>query len=185
MKIDHVTQGTDRLRPRLAADAYTVAILEVLLTQIQHFDDLCVEMLMMFTLEHSRTPLAVLEQIGAILEFPRSPAWSKSLYRSLLRVRIRARKSHGTFEDVLAVANLMRAPNTVDQTQIDILHPEGLQVVIPNIAPGMSARALSILYTAIQETTHLSVYTVPDAQGGEGDYIKLGENGPGLGNKLL
>lgn len=186
MKIDHIVQGLNKLRPRLARDENARKVLTVLLAQIQSLDNLCLLILSVWTLSTSRTPLAMLRQIGSLLEVPYDASMSNETYRRLLQLRIRSRKSEGTFEDVLAVANLLRTLGTVDQASIQVIHPHALQVEIPNIMIALVTRAREILTDAIQETTLLDLTTITDTEGGlvDGQYIKLGENGPGFGYML-
>lgn len=186
MKVDHVKQGLGQLRSRLSRDPDTIKVLSVLLQQIQSADDLLLTLLSVWTLNTSRTPLSVLKQIGSLLEVPYDSSMSSETYRRLLQLRIRSRKSEGTFDQVVDVANLLRGPNTVDQAQVHVIHPHALQVSIPNVLLALKGMVHSILLDAIQETTHLDVTTVTDTEGGAQpqQYILLGENGPGLGYML-
>lgn len=186
MKVDHVTQGLSQLRSRLSRDPDTQKVLSVLLQQLQSADNLLMTLLSVWTLNTSRTPLSVLKQIGSLLEVPYDSSMSSETYRRLLQIRIRSRKSEGTFDQVVDVANLLRGPNTIDQAKVQVIHPHALQVEIPNVLLALKALAKSILLDAIQETTQLDVTTVTDTEGGvlPQQYIILSENGPGFGYML-
>ena len=171
------------IRPRASRDPAFMAVAEVLAAQIDSLEAVLIQLGLLYSLAHSRAPLHILKQIGALLELPYQASWSKEQYRTLLRARIRARKSHGTYDDVLAVARLLRRPGAVDDANVSILHPEALQVNIP--AAGAGAKAIrALLRGAIQETTHLDITTTADSGGGEGQYLTLSVPNLGLGKKL-
>lgn len=160
-----------------------MGLLDVICAQIQNADELMVQLGLLYSLGHSRAPLFLLDLIGALLELPRSPGWTQGQYLTLLRARIRSRRSYGTYDDVKAIANLLRKPGTFDEATVSILHPEALQVTIPNIGPGIEA-ARTLLLGAIQETTRLDLVTKGDSGGGDGAYLTLSVPSLGLGKKL-
>lgn len=171
------------VRPRARNDLTFLAVLDVLMQQVGHLEELLTQLGLLYSLSHSRAPLSILDQIGALLELPRQASWSKEQYRTLLRARIRARRSHGTYDEVKAIANLLRRPGTYDEANVTILHPEALQIAIPN--PGPGAKSIKdLLLGAIQETTELDVVSVPDSGGGDGFVLTLSDPDLGLGKKL-
>jgi hypothetical protein len=186
MRIDHVAQGMAQLRSRLARDPNTAKVLSVLLQQVQSLDNLCLMILSLWTLNTSRTPLPMLQQIGSLLKVPYDTSMTAEMYRRLLQLRIRSRKSEGTFDDVLDVANLLRTAGTVDQAKVQVIHPHSLQVEIPNVLLALKGLVHAILLDAIQETTQLHVTGVTDTEAGvqPQQYFTLSEDGPGFGSML-
>lgn len=176
----HLDDMRAKVRPRPAADPVFMALVEVFAAQIQSLDELLVQLGLLYTLNHSRPPLSILDSIGALLGVTRTAGMAKEQYRTLLRAQIRSRASFGTYDDVKAVANLLRKPGTVAEANVTILYPEALQVSIPN--PGAGAKALrALLLGAIQETTSLDVVATVDPPG---DYLILSDPDKGLGKKL-
>lgn len=178
--MSHLDDMRRKVRPRATNDPAFMAIVEVFAAQIQSLDELLVQLGLLYTLNHSRPPLSMLDSIGALLKVERTPGMSKEQYRTLLRAQIRSRASYGTYDDVKAVANLLRKPGTTAEANVTILYPEALQVAIPN--PGAGAKALrALLLGAIQETTSLDLVAVLDPPG---DYLILTDPDKGLGKKL-
>lgn len=164
--VDHVAEGLASMRPRQRRDPAFVSLVGVLLKQVQQLDDMLVVLADLYSLDHDRAPLWVLKQIGNLLGVPWSPAYSKALYRQLLRARRVARRSRGTYDDVVRLADELRAPGTVDHATVNVTHPEAMQVAIPNLAAALKSKVRALILPHIQETTELSVIGVSDTEGG-------------------
>lgn len=164
--IDHVTEGLAGLRPRAARDPAVRAILTVLLLQVQQLDDLLVTLCGLWTLDDDRAPLWVLIQIGNLLGVPYSPAYPKELYRQLLRARRVARRSRGTYDDVVRLADELRGKGTIDHATVNVSHPEAMQIGIPNLPKILEDKVRALILPYIQETTDLSVIGITDTEGG-------------------
>lgn len=164
--IDHVAEGLASIRPRQARDPAFVSVLTILLKQVQQADDFLVELADLYSLDHDRAPLWVLKHMGNLLGVPYSESYSKALYRQLLRARRVARRSHGTYDDIVRIADQLRAPGTFDHATVNVTHPEALQVAIPNLPAALKSKAYGLIEPYIQETTQLSVIGIADTQGG-------------------
>lgn len=164
--VDHVAEGLASMRPRQARDPAFVSVVGVLLKMVQQLDDMLAELTDLYSLDHDRAPRWVLRQFGNLLGVPDSPSYSKELYRQLLRARRVARKSRGTYDDVVRLADALRAPGTVDHATVNVTHPEALQVAIPNLAAALEDKVRALILPYIQETTDLSVIGISDTEGG-------------------
>jgi hypothetical protein len=180
--VDHVAEGLASMRPRQARDPAFVSVAGVMLKMVQQFDDMLAELADLFSLDHDRAPRWVLRYFGNLLGVPDSPAYSKALYRQLLRARRVARRSRGTYDDVVKLADELRAPGTIDHATINITHPEALQVAIPNLAKALEDKVRGLILPYIQETTDLSVLGITDTEGGlvPQEWFKFGPLGPGF-----
>lgn len=171
------------VRPRARKDPIFMAILEVICAQIDSLERFYLAIGLLYSLDHDRAPLSVLKSIGALLNVPYVPGMSRETYRALLRAQGAARVSSGQYDAVKRLANLLRRPGTIDEANVSIIHPEGLEISVPNA--GLSAMGLyDILIGAIQETTHLDVAAVQDSGGGDPIYLRLTDPDRGLGKAL-
>lgn len=185
--IDHVAEGLASVRPRQARDPAFASVLSVLLRQVQQADDFLVELADLYSLDHDRAPLWMLKHMGNLLGVPYSSAYSKALYRQLLRARRVARRSRGTYDDVVRLADELRAPGTIDHATVNVTHPEAMQVAIPNLAAALKSKVRALVLPYIQETTDLSIMGVTDTEGGvvPQEWFKFGPDGPGFNNGKL
>jgi len=168
------------IRPAARRDPIFLAIIEIICAQVDSLERFYREIGLLYSLNHDRAPLSVLESIGALLNLPRLAGQTREEYRALLRAQSAARASSGQYDAVKILANLLRKPGTIDEATVSIIHPEGLEVSVPNSGVGDMA-LYNILIGAIQETTYLSATGVSDSGGGDPIYLLFSNPDRGFG----
>lgn len=171
------------VRPRAANDPLFMAVLTVLCEQIAHFNELALQVALLYSLNHERAPFSILDKIGALLQVSRLATHTKSQYIGLLRAQLARRASCGDYDSVKRLANLLRKPGTSDEAIVSIIHPEALEISIPNASPS-EVDIFNILIGAVQETTWLDAVVTKDTGGGDPIYLELSVEGKGLGKAL-
>ncbi len=100
---DHVSSGLALFMAEMRKLEDPVALATAWLTQVQAIEDAFWDLLLQADLENAIG--AQLDQIGELVQLARG-VLDDTLYRPLLRAGIRARRSNGTGEDLIAIATL-------------------------------------------------------------------------------
>jgi hypothetical protein len=100
----HVAEGAALFARYWADKLDAQAVARAYLLQVQDLEDTLWALLEQADLENAEG--AQLDQIGELVLLPRGVLSDDALYRPLLRAGIRARRSAGTGEDLLAIATL-------------------------------------------------------------------------------
>lgn len=156
--LDHVESGFARQLEQDKDDPRFQAVLGAVLAKLQEISEVLDQLQVALTLK-GPIPTFLLDNIGKLLKIPRSMSWDDDTYRAWLRARIAARRSSGTYPEVLEVAYLCRRVGA-SAVRVYPIYPKAFRIEIPHIQPEDYEITKQILQSAVTTTTQIDVVSV-------------------------
>lgn len=103
----------------------------------------------------------LLEVYGKLLDLPRRAGWSDEQWRFYMGVKIRALKSSGTEDELIAIGELMRPAGSTAPVRLWREYPRAYRIEIPDVDPLLHDLAAELLdlATAAPERMVVVFYT--------------------------
>jgi len=152
--VDHIAETEKRIPLRLANAPNFTKFLYVFIRRLQAIDDIREAIFRERSLDIARG--VNLDKIGKTLVFPRINNWDDELYRYLLRVIQRVRRSESTLFDIIDVGTLLQTESELP-VQVIPAFPKALIIQIASALPIQKPLIASLLLDTVSATTGINV----------------------------
>jgi len=152
--IDHIAETEKRIPLRFANSTRFLKFLSLFIRRLQNIDDIREAIFRERSLDIARG--ANLDKLGRTLDFPRRNNWDDEVYRFILRVILRVRRSNSTLFDILDVATLLQTESDLP-VQVIPAFPKALIVQMANVLPIQKPLIVDLLLDTVSATTGLNI----------------------------